>query len=182
MQTETGSRSALRGSGGRRHEVHGIGRHFDRAMRILSRKAVLLVACLLQAISPPRPMAPALIAGATMKSNPLLLLGPRIRQGLGEAGDGEIRRCGAIDDRRNDAGRQEGERSQQADVPFPLGLTLGDLGEGANGADPDVVDPSPGPWRLRRAERPDFQVSSPVRCRANEQCPSSDQSRLSKIR
>jgi hypothetical protein len=32
--------------------VHGIGRLFDRAMRILRRKAVFLVACLLQAISP----------------------------------------------------------------------------------------------------------------------------------
>ena len=50
--------------------VHGIGRHFDRAMRILSRKAVFLVACLLQAISPPRPMTPALIAGATMRVQP----------------------------------------------------------------------------------------------------------------
>jgi hypothetical protein len=52
----------------------------------------------------------------------MLLLDPGIGQGLGEAGDGEIRRCGAIDDRRNDAGRQEGEGSQQPDVPFALGL------------------------------------------------------------
>ena len=29
-------------------------------------------------------------------------------------------------------------------MPFALGLTLGNLGEGANGAEPDVVDPSPG--------------------------------------
>jgi hypothetical protein len=28
-------------------------------------------------------------------------------------------------------GRQKGERSQQADVPFTLGLALGDLDEGA---------------------------------------------------
>ncbi len=35
--------------------------------------------------------------------NALLLLGPRIRQRFGEAGDREIRRRGAIDDRRNDA-------------------------------------------------------------------------------
>jgi hypothetical protein len=29
-------------------------------------------------------------------------------------------------------------------VPFALGLTLTNLGEGANAAEPDVVDPSPG--------------------------------------
>ena len=28
-------------------------------------------------------------------------------------------------------------------LPFALGLTLGNLGEGANAAEPDVVDPSP---------------------------------------
>jgi len=39
----------------------------------------------------------------------LLLLDPRTRQRLGEAGDREIRRRGPIDDRRNDAGRNEGE-------------------------------------------------------------------------
>src|ERR1700674_4021281 len=50
--------------------VPGIDRLFVRAMRILSRKAVFLVACLLQAISPPRPMTPALIAGATMRVQP----------------------------------------------------------------------------------------------------------------
>ena len=81
-----------------------------------------------------------------LRQNPILslLLGPGIGQGLGEAGDREIRRRGAIDDRRNDAGRQEGEGSEQADVPFALGLTLGNLGEGGNAAEPDVVDPSPG--------------------------------------
>jgi len=45
------------------------------------------------------------------------------RWGLGEAAGREVRRRGAIDDRRNDAGRQEGEGSEQADVPFALGLT-----------------------------------------------------------
>ena len=40
------------------------------------------------------------------------------------------------------AGRLEGEGSQQADVPFALGLTLSNLGEGSNTAEPDVVDPS----------------------------------------
>ena len=74
----------------------------------------------------------------------LLLLGPRTRQGLGEAGDREIRRRGAIDDRRNDAGRNEGEGCQQADVPFTLGFALGNLGEGGNSTEPDVVDPSSG--------------------------------------
>src|SRR5713101_3341595 len=58
-----------------------------------------------------------------------LLLGPRTRQRFGEAGDREIRRRGSIDDRRNDTGRNEGERSQQADVPFALSFTPGDLGE-----------------------------------------------------
>jgi len=29
-------------------------------------------------------------------------------------------------------------------VPFALGLTLGDLGDGANATKPEFVDPSPG--------------------------------------
>ena len=29
-------------------------------------------------------------------------------------------------------------------MPFALGLTRGNLGEGGNAAEPDVVDPSPG--------------------------------------
>ena len=36
-------------------------------------------------------------------------------QGLGEASDREVRRRGAIDDRRNDAGRKEGKGGEQAD-------------------------------------------------------------------
>jgi hypothetical protein len=44
-----------------------------------------------------------------MRVQPLLLLGPRIGQGLGDAGDREVRRRGAIDDRRSDARRQDGE-------------------------------------------------------------------------
>ena len=51
----------------------------------------------------------------------------------------EMHLCRAIDDRRNDAGRQEGEGSEQADVPFTLGFTLGNPGEGCNAAEPDVV-------------------------------------------
>ncbi len=71
--------------------------------------------------------------------NALILLGPGIRQRLGEIGDREIRRRSAIDDRRNDAGRNEGKRCQLADVPFALGFTLCNFGEGGNSTDPDVV-------------------------------------------
>ena len=55
-----------------------------------------------------------------------------------------FRRRGAVHDCGNDAGRQEGEGSEQTNVPFALGLALGDLGEGGDTAEPDVVDPSPG--------------------------------------
>jgi hypothetical protein len=51
-----------------------------------------------------------------VQSSPLVL-DPGIGQGVGEAGDREARRRGAIDDRRNDPGRQEGGGSEQADVP-----------------------------------------------------------------
>jgi hypothetical protein len=71
-----------------------------------------------------------------------LLLGPRIRERLGEVGHGEIRRRGAIDDCRNDAGRNEGEGRQLADVPFTLRFTLRNLGEGGYSTEPDDVDPS----------------------------------------
>jgi hypothetical protein len=102
---------------------------------------------------------------AASQSDALLLLDPGIGQRLGKAGDGEIRRRRAIDallcsatplserpsivtcspDRRNDAGRQEGEGSEQADVPFTLGFTLGNPGEGQAGC----RRPIPGPWRLQ---------------------------------
>ena len=75
-----------------------------------------------QANAPPRSTTPASVAGAPSQSDPLLLLDPGIGQRLGEAGDREIRRRGAIDDRRNDTGREEGEGSEQTDVPFALGL------------------------------------------------------------
>jgi hypothetical protein len=39
--------------------------------------------------------------------------------------------------------------SEEADVPFALGLTLGNLGEGCTAAEPEIVDPTPGPWRWR---------------------------------
>ena len=41
------------------------------------------------------------------------------------------------------AGRQEGEGSEQADVPFSLGPKLCGLVEGGDAAEPDVIDPSP---------------------------------------
>jgi hypothetical protein len=44
----------------------------------------------------------------------------RKRAGLRETGDREVRRRRAIDDRRDEAGRQEVEGSEQADVPFAL--------------------------------------------------------------
>jgi hypothetical protein len=74
------------------------------------------------------------------ESDTPLLLATRI--GQGEAVDRKIRRRGPIADRRNDARRQEGKRSQQADVPLSLDLTLGNLGERTNAAEPDFVDPS----------------------------------------
>ena len=82
------------------------------------------------------------VAGDTSQSDAPLLLTPGIGQGLGEAGDREVRRRGSINDRRNDARRQEGKGGEQADVPFALDLTLSNLGEGSNTAEPDVVDPS----------------------------------------
>src|ERR1700730_2135368 len=57
------------------------------------------------------------------------------------------------DGHNNDAGRQEGEGSEQADVPFTLGFTLGNPGEGCNAAEPYVVDPSPGLGDCSRASR-----------------------------
>jgi hypothetical protein len=41
-------------------------------------------------------------------------------------------------DRRNDARRQEGKRDEQADVPFSLDVTLGDLGERADATKPEI--------------------------------------------
>jgi hypothetical protein len=74
---------------------------------------------------------------------------------FGETGDREVRGRGAIDDRHNDARRQEGKRDEQADVPFSLDPPLGNLGERASATmkpetrdalltEPDFVDPSPG--------------------------------------
>src|ERR1700730_2598294 len=79
-----------------------------------------------------------------------LLLGLGIGQRLAEAGDREIRRRRAIDDRRNDTGPQEGERSEQTDVPFALSLPFDNSAKEA--MRPSLIssfDPSPGPWRWR---------------------------------
>ena len=40
-------------------------------------------------------------------------------------------------------GDRKAKGGEQADVPFALDLTLSNLGEGSNTAEPDVVDPSP---------------------------------------
>jgi hypothetical protein len=39
-------------------------------------------------------------------------------------------------------------------VPFALGLTLGDLGDGANATKPEFVDPSPGLGELKATWTP----------------------------
>src|SRR5215211_4542898 len=65
-----------------------------------------------------------------VQSDPLLLLGPRIRQRFGDGGD--------------DARRNEGEGSQQTNVTFALAFPLGDLGQAGNSAEPNVLDPCPG--------------------------------------
>ncbi len=41
-------------------------------------------------------------------------------------------------------GDREGEGSEKADVAFDPALPLGNLGEGGNAAEPDIVDPSTG--------------------------------------
>lgn len=56
-------------------------------------------------------------------SDPELLLGPRIRQGLEEPGDGEIGRRGSLGNPCNDAGGNEGESCQRSDVPFALAFS-----------------------------------------------------------
>jgi hypothetical protein len=58
--------------------------------------------------------------------------------------DRPTQRGGAINDRCDDARRNEGEGCQQADVPFALGFMFGNLVEGGDSTEPDIVDPSPG--------------------------------------
>jgi len=84
-------------------------------------------------------MAPALISLLQREPNSALLLGPGIGQGVRKICDREIRRRCAIDDCRNDAGRQKGNGSEQADVPFALGFMFGDLGEGGKAAEPNAL-------------------------------------------
>ena len=83
-----------------------------------------------------------------------------IRQCPGKAGDRKVRRRGPIDDRRNDARRQEGKRDEQADVPFSLDLTFGNLGWSVDGRvpgheGPDLLfEPTRRWWDLRFAPLP----------------------------
>src|ERR1700719_4144421 len=85
-----------------------------------------------------------IIAAATKEPNSPLLLPPRIGQGFGETCNRKIRRRCGINDCGNDAGRQKGEGSEQADVPFALGFMLGDLSEGGKPAEPNALGPSSG--------------------------------------
>jgi hypothetical protein len=80
-------------------------------------------------------------------------------QRLGEAGDREIRRRRAIDDRRNDTGPQEGEGSEQTDVPFALGLPFDNLGGGGYAAEPDIVI-RPILWGLGDGSEESIRLSS----------------------
>jgi hypothetical protein len=58
-----------------------------------------------------------------------LLIGPGVWQCLGKASDGEIRGRSAVDNGRDDARGNEGERRYQPDVSFALAFTLSNLGE-----------------------------------------------------
>jgi hypothetical protein len=84
----------------------------------------------------------SVVSQRDLEPNSRLLLGPKNRQGLGEAGEGEVRRRGATRRLPRRSGLHEGPRGEQADLPFTLSLTLGNLCEGGNTAEPDV-DPSP---------------------------------------
>ena len=65
-----------------------------------------------------------------MKTDDAVLLGPGVRRSSGKPGDGQAGRRNALDDRRQDAGRYEGEGSQQAGVPFAPSFLPGDLRKG----------------------------------------------------
>ena len=79
-----------------------------------------------------------------LKTDALVLLSPRVRQSPSKTGDREVSRRSALNDRRDDPGRHEGEGSQQADMPFTLAFLLCDLCERCNSTLPNVVNPSPG--------------------------------------
>ena len=107
-----------------------------------------------------------------MKTDALVLLSPRVRQSPSKTGDREVSRRGALNDRRDDPGRHEGEGSQQADMPFALAFLLCDLCEGCNSTLSDVVNPSPGLGDSGRAGPPGSRAS--VRAflqKANERFP-----------
>ena len=99
--------------------------------------------------------------GASASQSSIRWLGQGIGQRLGEASDREIRRRRAIDDRRNGTGPQEGEGSEQTDVPFALGLPFDNLGEGGNAAEPESsFDPSPGALAMAVRRASGSRVSS----------------------
>jgi hypothetical protein len=61
-----------------------------------------------------------------------------------------VRSAGAVPSTIAAARRKEGKRDEQADVPFSLDLTLGNLGERANAAEPDYF------FRYARHARNEF--------------------------
>src|SRR5580704_5497873 len=73
------------------------------------------------------------------------LLGPRVGQSLRKPGDGKIGWRGALDDRRHDPWRNEGERRQEADVAFAERFAVRDVGEGRDTTEPEIFYPSAGP-------------------------------------
>ena len=77
------------------------------------------------------------------RSDQPFLLGPGVGQRPGETGHGEVGRGGAVDERRDGARRDEGERREQADVAFALALARGDLREGGHAVLDEIVDPGP---------------------------------------
>jgi hypothetical protein len=87
---------------------------------------------------------PGVARKGLLKTHGAVLIGPGVRHCFGEPGDGQAGRRVALNDRREDAWRHEGERRQQANVPLDLSLLLGDLREGRDPALSEVVNPSPG--------------------------------------
>ena len=73
-----------------------------------------------------------------------LLLSPAIGQRAGELCEGEIGRRGAVEERRHNPGRDEGERCQQTDVALDLSFLTGDHGETGGAAMRQIVDPLAG--------------------------------------
>ena len=85
----------------------------------------------------------SLPTGQLLKIDALALLRPGVGQSPCKTGDGKISRRSALNDRRDDPRRHEGEGCQQPNVPFNLAFLSGDLCEGCNSTLPEVVDPLP---------------------------------------